>query len=580
MLMFKKSIFLKIFSLYVLITLLLSSTILFFSFNSIKSHYVNMLTQNLVNLGAALGIQTAPLVKNKQFRELDSLIKKLDKDINTRITVIDLEGMVLADSENDPKSMENHKYRPEVLKALSGEIGQSFRLSSTKNEDMLYVALPLKENNKITGVLRVSLFLKQINTLLNGLKNSIFRIVLIILAVFMLIALFFSRTLSGPIKILTAAANRVAKGDFTAKAYLKNKDEFKQLADSFNYMTAEVKSSFENVSRQKEELDSIISSIHEGLALIGRDDKIILCNNAFKNIAGTGGETIESKLYWEIFRDPKLSELIKSTRKDNKYQTGETELNNKPVLLSVTGLETNDEIVLLLRDITESKKLEAVKKDFVANVSHELKSPLTAIKGFVETMEEEDEINKHYMEVIKRNIDRLMSIVQDLSLLSNLESPVEKTEFQNVGLKELIVSVTKIFEKQISGKNLRLKLDFEKNLPSITADPFKLEQLFVNLLDNAIKYTDKGEITVSAAQFGAFIKIEVADTGIGVPREHLSRIFERFYVVDKSRSRKLGGTGLGLSIVKHIVLLHKGSITVDSLSGKGTKFVINLPIKI
>ncbi|MFH1666071.1 MAG: histidine kinase dimerization/phospho-acceptor domain-containing protein [Elusimicrobiota bacterium] len=437
----KKSIFLKIFSLYLLIIILLSSSILFFTFKSIKSHYLNSQVQNLININNALELKILPLIENKQTKELEVLIKSLDKTISTRITVINAKGIVLADSENDPKLMENRKYRPEVLKALNGEIGQSVRISLTNKEEMLYVARPLREKGKIIGVLRVSLFLKQINILLDSLKNRIFHIVIIILVISFILSFIFSRSLAKPIRILAEASNKIAEGNFESRIYLKNNDEFKLLADSFNYMASEIKTSLGEISHQKEELNSIISSIQEGLVLLNRENKIILFNKAFVKLAGM--QNLENKFIWEIIRDPKLNELIKKIRLERKNTIDEIELNEKSVLLSTATMETNNEVVLILYDITEFKKLGQIKKDFVANVSHELKTPLTAIKGFVETMEEEERLNKRYLDVIKRNIDRLMNIVGDLSALSSLEDKSVQPDFQKVNLKEAIENASK-----------------------------------------------------------------------------------------------------------------------------------------
>ena len=255
------------------------------------------------------------------------------------------------------------------------------------------------------------------------------------------------------------------------------------------------------------------------------------------------------------------------------------ELNNRIFLCSATSLKSKEEIVLVFHDITEIKEIEKMKRDFVANVSHELRTPLTAIKGFVETLldEEKDLNKKHYLKIIQRHTDRLINIVKDLLLLSQLEERRSKLEIEDVNLKRLLEDISKMFIEKIKQKKLKLKIEIQKDLPLVKADPFKLEQMFINLIDNAIKYTDKGEIKISIEQIDNLIKIVVADTGIGISEKHLSRIFERFYVVDKSRSRRYGGTGLGLSIVKHVVLLHNGKIEVKSKKNKGTKFTIYLP---
>jgi len=343
-------------------------------------------------------------------------------------------------------------------------------------------------------------------------------------------------------------------------------------------MTGEISSVFAELSRKKEELNSIISSIQSGLLVLDKEGRVLLCNESFKNIINN--KLSENKFYWEIIREPAFNEFIKRVREEKKNITNEVELNNNVFLCSATELVSGNELAVVFHDITEIKNIETMKKNFITNVSHELKTPLASIKGFIETLEEDigDAKNKHYIDVIKRNIDRLIGIVQDLLTLSKLEEKELKPELQRVNLKTVLEDILKVFEQILKEKNLKLILDLGQGLPDITADSFKIEQLFVNLIDNAIKYTEKGEIKISIKQAGSIIKIEVEDTGIGIPKEHLPRIFERFYVIDKSRSKKYGGTGLGLSIVKHIVLLHNGKIAVESNINQGTKFTINLPI--
>ena len=251
------------------------------------------------------------------------------------------------------------------------------------------------------------------------------------------------------------------------------------------------------------------------------------------------------------------------------------ELDERNYICSVSFLVSSEQIVLTLHDITEIMRLSAIKKDFVVNVSHELRTPLTAIKGFVETLDEEGiEKSRRYLEIIKRHTERLISIVQDLQQLSELEA-IEQLEIEPVNIARLLEPIIKMFEPQITSKNLNIELDV-KNI-EVKADPFKLEQIFINLIDNSIKYTEKGAIIISAEQDARQTKIVVEDTGIGIPKEHIPRIFERFYVVDKSHSRRMGGTGLGLSIVKHIVQVHRGTISIESKVNQGTRVTIILP---
>jgi two-component system phosphate regulon sensor histidine kinase PhoR len=573
----RKSIFLKIFSGYLLVIIILSGLILALSFTTIRNYYIDTTEKHLKDLGIVLKVQITPLLYEKKFQELDTFIKKLGKEIHTRITIVAPDGVVLSDSEENPKSMDNHRTRTEIAQALEGNVGRFLRVSETLKEQMLYIALPVEKDKKILGVLRLSLFLKDINTVISHTRNKILQISLLIITISLLIALIFSRSLSKPIKELSAAAKRIANEDFSARVLLKNNDELKELADSFNSMAVRMKTLFDELSRQKEELNSVISSLQEGFLVLDRDEKVLLSNYSFKKIIQNN--IVEEKFYWETFREPKFDELIKKIRGTKSNFTEEISLNNRVFLCSATFLGTKEEIAVVFHDITDIKNLEKIKTDFVSNISHELRTPLAAIKGFAETLDDKmhSTENKHYLDIIRRNTDRLINIINDLLFLSELEEKSTKLELVEVDLKIIVENITKIFEQRLKEKSLFLNLDVEINLPPVKADPFKLEQMFINLIDNAVKYTENGGINISLKSKGDKVEITIEDTGIGIPEDHLPRIFERFYVVDKSRSKKLGGTGLGLSIVKHVVLLHNGNIDVESSLGKWTKFVIMLP---
>jgi two-component system phosphate regulon sensor histidine kinase PhoR len=319
-----------------------------------------------------------------------------------------------------------------------------------------------------------------------------------------------------------------------------------------------------------------VSSIQETLLVLDKEGRIKLTNESFQKTFND--EDVYNKFYWEVMRCPDFSELIKRVMEERKNQIQEVEFRDKHYLCSVTFLSSKEGLVAVLYDITDLKNLERVKKDFVANISHELRTPLTAIKGFVETLEEEEDIkNVQYLEIIKRHTDRLMNIGNDLLLLSELEQTDKALVIEDVNLVSLAENMLKVFEHRAKEKGIELKLEAAKELKNVQADSFKLEQMLINLIDNAIKYTEKGEVSIALKQNDSQSIIEISDTGIGIPASNLPRIFERFYVVDKSRSKKLGGTGLGLSIVKHIVLLHGGTIDVESSQGMGTIFTIVLP---
>jgi two-component system phosphate regulon sensor histidine kinase PhoR len=370
----------------------------------------------------------------------------------------------------------------------------------------------------------------------------------------------------------------VAAGDFSAHVFLKRADELKELGDSFNAMSDTLSSFFTEITSQKEELNNIIFSIQEGLLVLDRKGAIILSNESIRN--ALQASAVDGKLYWEVIREPQFSALIDRVAREKIRCEDQITIQDSAFLCSATPLAAQDKIVVMCHDVTELKRVEKIKKDFVVNVSHELRTPLTAIKGFVETIEDDiDDKNRGYLTIIRRNTDRLINIVEDLLLLSELEEKGAALSLEACDLKIMLEQMQRIFEPRLKEKGLSLTITAGQALPDVMADAFKLEQVFVNLLDNAIKYTETGGITVSLLQRNGHVLIEIQDTGIGIPREHLPRIFERFYVVDSSRSRKLGGTGLGLSIVKHIVLLHHGTIEVQSNSGAGTTFLITLPIQ-
>lgn len=418
-----------------------------------------------------------------------------------------------------------------------------------------------------------------IGTLIGEIEKNLINITISVIAISFLISLIFYRGLLNPIRKLNSAISRLASGDFNTKIYLNNSGELQRLARNFNNMAEQINILFNELSTQKEELNSIILSIQEGLLVLNNEGKIILSNKSFMDFMQK--DSIEGRFYWEIIREQKFDELIKKVMNERKDLSSEIKINDRILLCSANFLLSKEEIVLTLHDITNIKDLERIKRDFVANLSHELRTPLTSIKGFAETIEESiDENNKPYLEIIKRNTERLINIVRDLLLLSEMEKEGKLLDIEKLDLKSLTVNVMKIFEQQAKDKNLNLKLITENESLIIEGDAFKIEQMLINLIENAIKYTEEGEVNVSLKQKSEHAIIEVQDTGIGIPESHIPRIFERFYVVDKSRSKKFGGTGLGLSIVKHIVMLHNGRIKVESIYGSGTKFTIILPINI
>ena len=572
----KKSIFLKVFGGYAVIILAISALIVLLSFATIRGHYQDTLAQELEYQGIALNINVLPMIESGDTKGLDAFLKKIGKDIHARVTVIDAQGLVLADTEKDPAQMENHRYRPEVTEALEGKIGKSLRYSVTVEEKMLYVGLPIEKDGRIFGVLRMSLFMKNIDVLLHSLTMTIGRAVLITALGALLLALVFSLHFTRPIRKLTGAARQVAGGNFQTRVTILNKDEFKELGTAFNSMTGQVHRLFQEVSRQKEELIQMIASIREGLVVIEKDGKITLTNDSFKELIGE--KTPEGKFHWEVIRRPKIQEFIERAMACGGLVTEEVRLDERYLLCTAGSLGPQGGLIITFHDLSDVKRVEAMKKDFFVNASHELRTPLSAIMGAMETLEDDGSCDdKATLDILKRHVERLRNIVDDLLRLSELEDKGLKLDIKDIDIRLVADSVLQLFSARFKDKGLTAEIRAAADLPRLRADAYQVEQMLINLVDNAVKYTEKGGVVISLKADPQEFIIDVEDTGSGIAPEHLPRLFERFYVVDKSRSRKLGGTGLGLAIVKHIVQLHGGTITVASKEGKGTTFTVRIP---
>ena len=573
----KKSIFLKLYSGYFFIIVILTGLIALVSFQLIKSFHMRVLSDELQKLGTVVTDRIRPYLENNRIEGLDELIKDLGRELGTRLTIVNNDGVVLADSDEDPAVMEDHKFRPEIIKAFTGEPGQSVRFSRTVKEDMLYIGLPVVVNGEVSHVLRLSRYLSDISKFLVRIRWRLLRVMIVILILALAAAVFYSRSFSKPISELGTASRRIASGEFDTKVFIKQRGELQELASSYNYMTDRIKRLFSELNTRKDELAGIINSIEEGLVTFGEEGRILLWNKSFENMVQT--KELKGKIYWEVIRDPNFNTFIKKVQTDKMGHNEEMPVQEKIYMCSAAYIEARDEIVVTFRDVTKIKSVEKIKRDFVVNVSHELRTPLTSIKGYLETIEEETKgEQRKYLEIVKRNTDRLINIVNDLLLLSELESGEIKHVREEVDILSAIENVMKIFDQKIKDKKLNFELKAEKDLPKVSGDAYRLEQMFINLIDNAIKYTEKGKISIIIDRIKDEIEITVEDTGIGIQEKDLPRLFERFYVADKSRSRQVGGTGLGLSIVKHIVLLHEGTIEVKSRPGVGTNFQIRIPV--
>lgn len=502
-----------------------------------------------------------------------------------RITIIGKDGIVVGDSLEIPEIMENHGDREEVIRALSGEASSVKRYSTTLGMNYCYAAVPLIDDD-LTGVLRVAVPLERLKQLDVNLMQAIVIALIIASLAATLIAVYFMQHITKPINELTKVAENISNGDYGTKIYTVQTDQLKRLANAFNRMSASLKVNIEKLTNRNNELEAMLCSMESGIVAIDHMDGILFFNDAFTNIAGIGGTDITGRSLYNTARNSVIFEVVDMVREKEESFVKEGKISVKEErIIRVTGTPLHEKqdktlgVLLIIEDITELRKLENMRSDFVSNVTHELKTPLTSIRGFVDTLKNgaiQDEIvAKKFLDIIDIEAERLYILIQDILLLSEIESKKEDDD-RFCDVNQIVLDVVELLS---SKTNKETDLIYEPNteLEPYYCNPDRIKQLLINLIDNAIKYTEKGFVKIVCKNEENELLISIEDTGIGMEEEYLPRIFERFYRVDKGRSRKQGGTGLGLSIVKHILERYKGTIFVTSKIGEGTRFLIQLP---
>jgi len=574
----KKSLFKTLFILFIVKYLVLGILLFGGAKKYVHLSNVELFTHELTSNAKLIIPVIEKSLAVKEYASLDGIVRDMASNSNNRITVTDLLGNVLADSENDASKMQNHLNREEIKAVVDGQpYGKSIRYSSTLQENMLYMALPVKTDGEPAAVLRLSVPIKKISIITNGIFKNMAFVFLLIAFIALAASYLISKKVASGISKLSGAAMEIASGNFGARADIDSEDEIGALAKSFNKMSDEINLLFKEVNDGKEMLDKVLASVSDCIIMIDKSDKTLLFNKAFKSMFP---DTERGRHFWEFLRSKAIEDALvkmKDSKTDN-LMSGEFSSAGKDFAFVISKVKNEDKFVISLKDMTKFKQLENLKKDFITNASHELKTPVTAIIGFAETLESEELSieDRRYVEVIKKQAQRLSNIINDLISLSSFEN-IKELEKKELNIASVIDNVVSFYRRKAEEKGIKIISSAQHNLNNIYANEFNMEQLFINLTDNALKYTEKGEINIKAENAGEFVSLTVSDTGIGIPKEHISRLFERFYVVNKSRSKKSGGTGLGLSIVKHIVQLHHGSISIESAEGAGSKFKILLP---
>ena len=518
--------------------------------------------------------------------DYDAFAKKYARRQEVRITIIDMDGTVLGESEESPSDMENHKDREEVKKAMTGESASIVRRSSTLGMDYCYCAVPVRTDS-FEGVLRVSVPLEELHALrLEYMRSTIFMLAIGVLLIAGLV-IAFTRFIADPIDEVIEAAGKIAEGSYGIRLKTRQNSQIGKLADSFNWMSGRLEAAVKELKDRNNELEAILRSMRNGVLAINGRDEILFYNDALMNLIGHRGDFLGESVY-HLVRSSLLFDVIEKVResRDVICEEGQSRIMGEQYL-RITGTVLNREkeqsrsVLLIIEDITDVKKLENMRSDFVSNVTHELKTPLTSIRGFVDTLKQgaikDEQYARKFLDIIDIEAERLYTLIQDILLLSEIESGSDYN-IQDCDVNGIIDETLNLLHPKIEQKpEVDVIFQPEPYIRPFPCNPDRMKQLFINLIDNAVKNTEKGSVTVTCRVHNDHLMISVKDTGIGIPKEHLSRIFERFYRVDKGRSRKMGGTGLGLSIVKHIVEMYEGDIFVSSEVGEGTEFIIKLP---
>ena len=582
---------------YLLITLISLLTVVMYGSGAIKDRYHERTADDLKSRAWLLEKEVGDRLASGQMDEVDQLCKNLGDLSSTRITVVLPSGKVVGDSKGTPAKMAPHHKRKEIAAALRGKTASDVHSSQTlEQEIMMYVAIPIRREGKIIGVVRTSIPVTEIDEELRAVQTRIAIAGLLVVLVAAGVSLLVSRRISRPLELLKRGAQQFARGDFSHQLHVGASQEIAALADTMNQMAAELDKRVRTAVRERNQREAILSSMVEGVLAVDSQQQLISLNQAGARLLDVDREAVLGRKLEEVVRDSRLQHLVADVLSEGRPVEDEIILEDaaqervlhaQGTVLQDIGIPGKEGLqsgaLVVLHDVTRLKKLESMRTDFVANVSHELKTPITSIKGFMETlldgaMHDDDDFER-FMRIVAAQAERLNEIIEDLLTLSRLEQETEKAgiSLRRRRILEVLEAAVEVCQLKASQKDVTIELTCNETLQA-QINAALLEQAVVNLIDNAVKYSPEGPtVHLEASREESEIVIRVRDHGCGITPEHLPRLFERFYRVDKARSRKLGGTGLGLAIVKHIAQAHGGHATVESAPNEGSVFSLHLP---
>ena len=565
-----------------------------FQFSSFEKLYIRQTEMELLGRARLLALAARPLLEAGRIDEVQKLCREEGGVVRSRVTVIDARGRVLADSEEEPARMDNHAMRPEILGALEafrngGESSPIVRFSSTQGQRLIYCAYPMRIGESLY-IFRSAFSIHQADRVLGQVRLDIIVSVLLTALVAGGLSYIIFRTVSRPVLALCRASTKIAAGELDTRLPIPERGAIRELAESVSRMTEELKNRINDISREKSERDAIFSALAEGVIVLDLEENIIDINAAARQMFHLRENPLGAPMAG-VVRNLEISDFLHRLREEKKpaeaeftlaLPDGTLQLRLRGTLVNWAGGQSG--ILLVIYDMTQLRRLENFRRDFVANVSHEIKTPLTVIRGAVETLRDgaidEPESAARFMQIIELHSERLTSLVEDILSLSRLECHAvgDGSHFTTVDAALPVSTAMELAQARADSAGIKLVCTVEAD-PKIKADVQLLEQAVLNLIDNAIKHSGESrEIRIRVGEEEGEAFIEVSDHGCGIPAEHLPRLFERFYRVDKARSRKAGGTGLGLAIVKHIMQLHRGRAEVKSRVGEGSTFTLRLPV--
>ena len=570
---------------FVLLILVIMGILGFYLVNSTRSSQMDNLSAQLENEARITAEASLSGFLSQNMRVvLDTVAKSLGEQTDIRITIIALDGTVLGDSEEDAVTMENHANRPEIRDALNTGIGESTRYSTTLEQRMMYVAVPVQHQGETIGIARVSLPLTAVESQVQRVTVSIIVAMAVATLLVILAAWAIARITTRPIRKLTVASGRIASGELGQKITIETRDEVGELAHAFNEMSLKLKELVETISGDRARLASILDNMADGVIVTDIEGYISLCNKAAEKLFSI--KDVIGKSLIEVVRDHEINDLLKSclengSIQDIQYESGTSRRYIRAIIIPVDNRKP--QIVLILcQDLTDIRNLQTTRRELIGNISHEFRTPLASIKAMVETLQDgavdDKEVARDFLTKIDDDIERLTHIVAELTEFSRIETGKAELMLEPVNLNLLIEDVINQLNPQVERQQLSVDTELSTDLPPVQADRTRVRQAIANLVHNAIKFTKPGgKITVMTRVERNSVAVDISDTGMGIAKSDLPHVFERFYKADRARSG--GGTGMGLAIAKHVIEAHGGGIQVQSEEGKGSTFSFDLPLQ-